>query len=103
MNEFPENKRFAFAIHDDTDLSTIENVGPIYRLLAELGMRTTKSVWPLGSVPDGWHAGASLQDPDYLSFILNFVTRASRSLCTESEITMQPAKLSSGVSMSSIV
>jgi hypothetical protein len=33
-------------------------------------MRTTKSVWPLASVPDGWHGGASLQDPAYLSFIL---------------------------------
>jgi hypothetical protein len=70
MNRFPENKRFAFAIHDDTDLSTIDNVAPIYRLLAELGMRTTKSVWPLASVSAGRHGGASLQDPDYLSFIL---------------------------------
>jgi hypothetical protein len=70
MTRFPNNKKFAFAIHDDTDLSTIENVGPIYQLLAELGMRTTKSVWPLASVPDGWHGGASLQDPDYLAFIL---------------------------------
>jgi hypothetical protein len=70
MTRFPNNKKFAFAIHDDTDLSTIDNVGPIYQLLAELGMRTTKSVWPLASVPDGWHGGASLQDPDYLAFIL---------------------------------
>jgi hypothetical protein len=70
MTRFPNNKKFAFAIYDDTDLSTIENVGPIYQLLAELGMRTTKSVWPLASVPDGWHGGASLQDPDYLAFIL---------------------------------
>jgi hypothetical protein len=70
MSRFPQNNKFAFAIHDDTDLSTVETVRPIYRLLEEIGMCTTKSVWPLASVPDGRHGGASLQDPEYLSFIL---------------------------------
>jgi hypothetical protein len=70
MNRFPGNKKFAFAIHDDTDLSTVDNVAPIYHLLEELGMRTTKSVWPLASVPDGCHGGASLQESDYLNFVL---------------------------------
>jgi hypothetical protein len=36
MNKFPGNKP-----------STVENISPVYHLLAELGMRTTKSVWPL--------------------------------------------------------
>jgi len=75
MNRFPDNKQFAFTIHDDTDLSTVENVGPIYNLLTELGLRTTKSVWPLASVPDGWHGGSSLQDPEYLRFILDLRDR----------------------------
>jgi hypothetical protein len=70
MNRFPGNKTFAFAIHDDTDLSTVANTAPVYRLLAELGMRTTKSVWPLASVRDGWHGGSSLQDSEYLRFVL---------------------------------
>lgn len=70
MNRFPNNKRFAFTILDDTDLSTVENISPVYRLLAELGMRTTKSVWPLASVRCGRQGGSSLQDPDYLKFIL---------------------------------
>lgn len=43
---FPDGRTFAFTIMDDTDVSTLENVGPIYRLLAELGFRTTKTVWP---------------------------------------------------------
>jgi hypothetical protein len=70
MHKFPNNKRFAFSVFDDTDLSTTANVGPVYNLLAELGMRTTKSVWPLASVRDGWHGGSSLQDTEYLKFVL---------------------------------
>jgi glycosyltransferase involved in cell wall biosynthesis len=70
MIRFPNHKNFAFSIFDDTDLSTIENVGPIYRLLQELGMRTTKSVWPLASTPGARLGGASLQDPEYRDFVL---------------------------------
>ena len=71
MTRFPENKRFAFTVLDDTDLSTIENIGSVYRLLTELGMRTTKTVWPLASVREGRYGGCSLQDPEYLKFILS--------------------------------
>src|SRR3954468_16726619 len=70
MHRFPGNKRFAFTIYDDTDLSTVENVRPIYELLTGLGMRTTKSVWPLATVPEGRHGGSSLQDAEYLRFVL---------------------------------
>jgi glycosyltransferase involved in cell wall biosynthesis len=70
MNTFPDNKKFAFTIFDDTDLSTVENIQPVYQLLAELGMRTTKSVWPLASVPEGKYSGSSLQDAPYRDFIL---------------------------------
>jgi hypothetical protein len=71
MSKFPDNKKFAFTILDDTDLSTVENIGSVYCLLTELGMRTTKTVWPLASVRDGRLGGSSLQDPEYLKFILN--------------------------------
>jgi hypothetical protein len=71
MNRFPDNKKFAFTILDDTDLSTVTNVKPIYSLLAELGMRTTKSVWPLASVCAGRQGGCSLQERDYLKFVLD--------------------------------
>lgn len=70
MSRFPNNKQFAFTIIDDTDLSTVENVGPVYRLLNDLGMRTTKTVWPLASVRAGRIGGSSLQDLEYLKFIL---------------------------------
>lgn len=70
MNSFPDNKKFAFTIFDDTDLSTVKNIAPIYRLLTDLEMRTTKSVWPLATVPGGKYGGCSLQDPEYLKFVL---------------------------------
>jgi hypothetical protein len=44
--------------------------GPVYRLLEELGIRTTKSVWPLASSANARIGGSSLQEPDYLDFVL---------------------------------
>jgi hypothetical protein len=75
VNEFrfPEGRRFAFTILDDTDDATLENVKPIYDLLARLGMRTTKTVWPLDSAPElkgHYHRGATLEDPEYRAWIL---------------------------------
>jgi len=70
MNNFPDNKTFAFSIFDDTDLSTVENIGPLYHLLEEIGIRTTKSVWPLASAEAARFGGSSLQDSEYLAFVL---------------------------------
>ncbi len=66
---FPDNQVFAFSIFDDTDGATEANVGPVYRLLAELGIRTTKSVWPLAEVSGAPLGGATLQDAAYLGFV----------------------------------
>jgi hypothetical protein len=68
---FPEGKRFAFTIMDDTDVATLENVGPMYRLLDQLGFRTTKTVWPVGC-PEGspdFGTSATLEDAAYLDFV----------------------------------
>ena len=54
--EWPEGKRFAFTVFDDTDYAALENTKPVYDLLAELGFRTTKSAWPL-QYPGGWRDG----------------------------------------------
>jgi hypothetical protein len=70
MTRFPENKRFAFTVFDDTDNSTVENVGAVYRLLCELGIRTTKSVWALPNVAGAKFHGSNLYDPDYLDWVL---------------------------------
>jgi len=69
MSKFPEGKRFAFSVFDDTDSSLVTNVAPVYRFLSELGFRTTKSVWPLATVPGGRIGGSTLQEPEYLEFV----------------------------------
>jgi len=69
---FPDGNRFAFSIVDDTDDSRIDNVKPIYDLLAELSCFTTKTVWP-EPCPEGsplYFAGATLDDPEYRDFCL---------------------------------
>jgi hypothetical protein len=68
---FPDGKRFAFTIIDDTDCATVANVRPVYELLHELGMRTTKTIWPLpGHHPDDINDAAQpVTDPDYVNFI----------------------------------
>jgi hypothetical protein len=74
---FPHSKRFAFTIIDDTDVATVENVAPIYRLLEELGLRTTKTVWPVGC-PEGsanYSSSQTLEDPDYLAFVTDLQQR----------------------------
>lgn len=70
--DWPDGKSFAFSIIDDTDVATVANVEPIYRLLAELGMRTTKTVWPV-DCPEGsrdFTDSDTLEDPDYRRFVL---------------------------------
>ncbi len=69
--KFPEERRFAFTIMDDTDVATVDNVEPVYRLLDGLGLRTTKTVWPVGC-PEGsrdFGSSETLEDPTYLEFV----------------------------------
>ncbi len=68
---FPGGRKFAFTIMDDTDVSTVENVGPVYRLLDALGMRTTKTVWPFGYTegPSNFRDSETLEDPAYVEFV----------------------------------
>jgi hypothetical protein len=70
VRPYPGGREFAFTILDDTDDSTVANVKPLYDLLFELGLRTTKTVWPL-DCPEGsaeYFAGSTLADPEYLRF-----------------------------------
>lgn len=74
---FPEGKRCAFTIMDDTDVGTVENVGPVYRLLESLGMRATKTVWPHRCEEGSANFGTSetLEDEHYLRFVLDLQNR----------------------------
>jgi hypothetical protein len=67
---WPDGKSFAFSMFDDTDNATVANTRPVYSLLSELGIRITKSVWPLRSDPADRFFSQSLQDDDYLDFVL---------------------------------
>ena len=49
---WPDGKAFAFTIFDDTDFATVEKVGPVYSLLADCGLRTTKSCWVVRGDPE---------------------------------------------------
>ena len=42
---YPQGKKFAFTIIDDTDNDVIINTRPVYDYLTKLGMKTTKTVW----------------------------------------------------------
>lgn len=68
--KWPEGKKFALTVVDDTDNATVENVGPVYRLLGDLGIHITKTVWPLHCEEGDRFAGECLLDPAYLDFIL---------------------------------
>lgn len=66
--DWPEGKRFAFSVFDDTDGACIQNVGPLYNFLKEIGVLTTKSVWC--TPPRGSFTGSSLADQEYAQWIL---------------------------------
>lgn len=65
---WPDNKRFAFTIFDDTDSQTLANGRPVYDFLAGLGLRTTKSVWISGH-PEQVDFGQTCDDPEYLAWV----------------------------------
>jgi hypothetical protein len=70
LTTFPDGKKFAFSIFDDTDVATLEYIRPIYELLDRLGFRTSKSVWPLPyEGRSDYEGSATLDDPEYARYI----------------------------------
>jgi hypothetical protein len=69
---WPEGKRFAFTVFDDTDGATLENVRMAYAFLADCGLRTTKSVWTVAGDPQrGTFAAQTCEDAPYLQWLRN--------------------------------
>ena len=69
---WPDNKRFAFTVFDDTDMATLQNIGPVYDFLCDHGFRTTKSCWPVEGDPDkGAFQGDTCDDDDYRKWALD--------------------------------
>jgi hypothetical protein len=71
MSSWPEGRKFAFTIMDDTDRAYLQGVKPFYDALIRLGLRTTKTVWALESPPDDPFRGDSLQNPAYRAWVLD--------------------------------
>ncbi|MHB8900424.1 MAG: polysaccharide deacetylase family protein [Thermoguttaceae bacterium] len=67
---WPEGKRFAFTVFDDTDESTVENTAPVYAFLRDLGFRTTKSVWPIAGKGEPMLGGSTCEDDGYRRWLL---------------------------------
>jgi hypothetical protein len=63
--DWPGGKAFAFSVVDDTDGATLEDVPSVYGLLADLGFRTTKSVWPLCGDDRAGRDGMACSDGRY--------------------------------------
>jgi hypothetical protein len=67
--KWPEGKSFAFSVFDDTDGAHITNVGEVYRLLGDLGFKTTKSIWMSREKQPVKTAGSTCEDPEYLVWV----------------------------------
>jgi hypothetical protein len=67
---WPDGKKFAFTIFDDTDYSTLRNVTEIYSFLDTLGFRTTKSVWPFRGNMDPKIGGSTCDDLEYQKWVI---------------------------------
>lgn len=74
---FPDGKRFAFTVIDDTDVATVQNVAPVYELLQRLGMRATKTVWtmPCTEGSRNYSSSQTLEDADYRAFVIDLQRR----------------------------
>lgn len=67
--KWPNNKRFAFTIVDDTDASTVENIKRVYDFLYSKNIFTTKTVWCCPSRDK--YNGECLSDESYKEFIID--------------------------------
>jgi hypothetical protein len=67
---WPGGAPFAFTIVDDTDKTTLENGPLVYDLLTSLGIRATKTVWPVAPDGPGRTGGSTCEEPDYLAWVL---------------------------------
>ncbi len=62
---WPDGKQFAFTIFDDPDGQTVEVGRRVYGVLADLGFRTTRGVWPGRPVRTPNSKGAACDDEGY--------------------------------------
>jgi hypothetical protein len=66
--KWPNNKKFAFTIIDDTDHAYIKNIKPVYDLLRKHKIFTTKTIWT--DAPRDNYTGDFLRNEEYCEYIL---------------------------------
>lgn len=95
---WPGGRRFAFTAVDDTDWATVQTVKPVYDLLTDLGMRTTKSVWVFNGCDKDGYQGQTCEDEDYRTWALS-LQRAGFEICTHnvSPVTSTRARTIDGL------
>ena len=72
---WPNNKRFAFTIFDDTDRANLNDNKLVYQYLDELNFKTTKSVWVTeGNKKQEGH-GITCGDKEYLYWLLELKSK----------------------------
>lgn len=72
---WPDGKSFAFTIFDDPDAQTLEGGRIVYSFLDDLGLRTTRGVWPAPAVRAPNSGGETCDTPAYLAHTLALQAR----------------------------
>ena len=91
---WPEEKKFAFTVFDDPDGDTESTRKWLYPFLADLGLRTSIAVWPIGPFRQRNSSGETCAVPAYRNFLLEAQQQgfeisyhnASPHSCTRDEI-----------------
>ena len=73
--QWPDGKAFAFTVFDDPDSQTLEAGREVYALLADLGFRTTKGVWPLRGAGTPSDHGGTCAEPEYRAWVQDLQRR----------------------------
>ena len=68
--KLPKNKKFIFTIIDDTDDAFYNKIKPVYNILIENGLKTTKTIWVYPVRDNNISKGDCLENIDYKNFIL---------------------------------
>ncbi len=68
--KYPNGKDFIFSIFDDTDVSTLEYIKPIYDFLYGIDIKITKSVWPISYAGKSDYLGSNtLEEKEYAEYV----------------------------------
>ena len=72
---WPNKKRFAFTIFDDTDRANLNDNKLVYQYLDELNFKTTKSVWITEGNKQQEGQGITCSDKEYLNWLLELKSK----------------------------